>query len=131
MPGNYYVDETKHRGLLMVAVGVLPGHVSAASHVLPQRLARSMCIGRIVRDAHAAAASQLVFELDETLVRADRLDVVATERSAGITAPPYRHMRASEEPLLCVADAFAWAWAKGGEWRKLVAEAVDNVIRVD
>ena len=30
----------------------------------------------------------------------------------------YRHARPSAEPLLILSDVIAWAWARGGDWRR-------------
>ena len=33
-------------------------------------------------------------------------------------------MRANDELLLCLPDAIAWCWAKGGHWRTRITTAV-------
>ncbi|WP_148070819.1 hypothetical protein [Curtobacterium sp. PhB130] len=78
---------------------------------------RAQCIDALVTDLAAAPASLLCFERDETLVARDRRRVV--EASHRIRQPiEHRHASATDEPLLAIPDALAWAWARGGPWRR-------------
>jgi hypothetical protein len=33
----------------------------------------------------------------------------------------YAHLRGKEDLLMCIPDAIAWCWSRGGEWRARVA----------
>ncbi len=43
----------------------------------------------------------------------------------------YEHRRAYEEPLLWAADAMAWCYGAGGEWRRRIAPTLDKAVRLD
>ncbi|MBC7595785.1 MAG: hypothetical protein H7288_17920 [Kineosporiaceae bacterium] len=30
----------------------------------------------------------------------------------------YEHAKSAHDPLLAIPDSVAWAWAKGGDWRR-------------
>lgn len=91
------------------------------------RAARRACLERMVPDLVELGVTRLVLERDDALVAVDRrtLFELTGKHSADLE---YRHLRASEDPLLCVADAVAWCYAKGGRWRRLIA-AFTSVIR--
>jgi hypothetical protein len=40
---------------------------------------------------------------------------------------PYEHLHAYEEPMLWAADAIAWAFTAGAEWRNRVADLIKKV----
>ena len=63
--------------------------------------------------------------MDRRTIRAALLDAGAIDRL------DYGHMRPSEEPLLWVADAVAWAYGVGQTWRRRVGGIVEVVRRVD
>lgn len=42
----------------------------------------------------------------------------------------YEHVSGGEEPMLWLADAFAWLVGAGGEWRRRIAPAVTEVVDV-
>ncbi|QKS13435.1 hypothetical protein HUN58_10935 [Curtobacterium sp. Csp1] len=79
---------------------------------------RAACIRRLVGIA-ADGPATLCFELDETLLRRDRqLLVESNRRLSPSSQVHHRHDSAAHEPLLAAPDAIAWAWAKGGDWRR-------------
>ncbi|WP_157524300.1 hypothetical protein [Jiangella alkaliphila] len=84
------------------------------------RPARLACLERLVPDLAAAGVQRLVIERDDSLVEADRRLLY----QAGLDYAPelaYTHLRAKEDLLLCVPDAIAWCWSRGGQWRARVA----------
>lgn len=88
--------------------------------------ARRACRERIVPDVVELGVTRLVLERDDAVVEADRRTLFElTGKHADLA---YRHLRASEDPLLCVADAVAWCYAKGGRGRLRIA-AFTTVIR--
>ena len=42
----------------------------------------------------------------------------------------YDHLRATAEPLLWVPDAVAWAWCRGGQWRRSAEPLITATRRV-
>jgi hypothetical protein len=94
--------------------------------------ARATCLAALVDDLGDLGADRLVIEKLDTQVRAD----VATIRgrlAAAPVDPPlvYQHLRAYEEPLLWAADAVAWAYGAGPDWRRRMAAMLDKAVRLD
>ncbi len=90
--------------------------------------ARKLTVGQVVDDALAARAERLVFEADDSLVKSDEAVIREHLRKSGSDVRlRYDHHRASEECLLCVPDAIAWCWAKGGKWLRLAERLVMDV----
>lgn len=85
-----------------------------------ERKARGVCLERMVPDLAAAGVSRLVLERDESLARFDR-QVLARLTRVHCPDLVYEHQRAHSDLLLCLPDAIAWCWAKGGRWRERVA----------
>lgn len=82
-----------------------------------QRDARAACLQAMVEDAAKHGHHRLILERDETLENWDRQRLIESTRRTG-AALNYRHETAAAEPLLAIPDALAWAWAKGGDWRR-------------
>ncbi len=92
---------------------------------------RARCLDALVADAAEAQHTHLYLERDESLVRRDRQQLIETTRALGCADTlAYRHEAAASEPLLAIPDAFAWAWAKGGDWRRRCAPVVEGVVDV-
>lgn len=67
-----------------------------------------------------------------TIARRARRTIRAALLDAGaIDELDYEHMRPSEEPILWIADAVAWAFGAGPTWRRRVDGIVAVVRRVD
>lgn len=91
---------------------------------------RRACLERLVGDI-AGTCERLVLESDETQDQRDRRDLIELIRAAGCHGTlSYDHLRATSEPLLAIPDAVAWAWARGGDWRRRVTPLVRLVIQV-
>ncbi|TDC49830.1 hypothetical protein E1212_17015 [Jiangella ureilytica] len=91
------------------------------------RDARSVCLERMVPDLATLGVTRLVLERSDPLVDADRRALFELTRKHACDLE-YRHLRAHEDLLLCVADAVAWCYTKGGRWRDRVS-AYSTVIR--
>ncbi|UZN03833.1 hypothetical protein [Cellulomonas sp. S1-8] len=91
---------------------------------------RRACLEQLVLDI-AATCGQLVLESDVTQDPRDRRDLIDFTRAAGCgDTLTYEHMTATVEPLLAIPDAIAWAWARGGDWRRRIDPIVERVVRV-
>lgn len=80
---------------------------------------REACLRNLVAFAERDGHERIVLERDESIERADKrilYDAVHQLRAA----VSYTHETAHQEPLLWVADAIAWSYAKGGDWRRRV-----------
>lgn len=92
---------------------------------------REACIGRLVGDLVNAGETLLCLESDETLDARDKRQLYNLTRQHQCQDKlRYQHQRAAQEPLLAIPDVIGWAWAKGGEWRRLAEPMVTRVIDV-
>ncbi|WP_309133332.1 hypothetical protein [Cellulomonas sp.] len=90
---------------------------------------RRACLEQLVRDL-AATCILLTLESDETQDRRDRRDLAAITHRAGCPELRYGHQTPYVEPLLWIPDAVGWAYARGGEWRRLAAPSIRRVVAV-
>ena len=82
--------------------------------------ARRVLVATAVTQLHRSGVSRLVLESRESQDQRDR--AVIYQALGPDPAPPleYTHATAAAEPLLWIPDAVAWAWGRGGDWRKRV-----------
>lgn len=88
--------------------------------------ARRRCIQRLAQDACELGVTRVVLDRIDSVVDRDQSWLISGVQQVGHRAPPftYHHQRRHEEPLLWIADAVGWAWARGGEMRALVEPVV-------
>ncbi|ADB29603.1 hypothetical protein Kfla_0481 [Kribbella flavida DSM 17836] len=82
--------------------------------------ARRRCLQAIVRDA-TAATERLVIERDESTYDHDKRTLHAACNQYRRFDLRWELMVPKLDPLLWIPDAVAWAWARGGAWRRSVA----------
>jgi hypothetical protein len=93
--------------------------------------ARHSAMARLVDDAAKMGVRRMVIELDIHVAASDRKIIrERAERAGCLDTLIYEHRKASEECLLAIPDAVAWAWAKGGHWRSRARPLVSNVVKV-
>lgn len=95
------------------------------THGVRETDARSMCLQTVVAQLQRDRVGRLVIESRQD----DREDVASIERVR--SAEPrlvFEHRRASEEPLLWIADAVVWAVGTGRSWSELIEPIFDGVI---
>lgn len=107
-----------------VAVTIYRARPGSAIH---ERERRGHCLDGVIRDLATRPGARLVLERDETTVRTDRARLYAAARREGCPDLEYVHESAAVEPLLALPDAVAWAWNRGGDWRRRTAPVVDRV----
>jgi hypothetical protein len=90
----------------------------------PDVVARATCLGRLVDDLLLLGVDRLVLETLESQEAADRRTIYERLRGASGTLA-YEHRRSFEEPLLWVADAAAWCYGAGGDWRRRIKPMLD------
>jgi hypothetical protein len=91
--------------------------------------ARSLALSAVVRDAQAAGGDSTVYiERVEGLESLDQATITRTRlRQPSLT---WHHLSPSEDPVLWVSDAIAWAVGAGGAWRERVEARLDAVIEL-
>lgn len=120
MSGHVFVDETKARDYLLVAVAIENVDLKSARSTI-----RSLLVTGAIRDARTS----ICLEHDDSMIQVDRSVLIAvTKAHRAENNLQYRHDRAASEPLLALPDAVAWAWARGGEWRPRCEGMVTKVI---
>ncbi|WP_112241522.1 hypothetical protein [Kribbella monticola] len=81
---------------------------------------RSRCLQAIVRD-NAEVAERLVIERDEPNVDSDGRALRAASSQFDCRNLRWDLLAPKADPLLWVPDGVAWAWMRGGDWRRRVA----------
>lgn len=120
MSGHVFVDETKAREYLLVAVAIENVDLKSARSTI-----RSLLVTGAIRDARTS----ICLEHDDSMIQVDRSVLIAVIKAhRAENNLQYRHDRAASEPLLALPDAVAWAWARGGEWRPRCEGMVTKVI---
>jgi len=88
-----------------------------------ERNPRERCLAAVIQDYSQSQSitveSGSVDHLDRQLI--NRLV------SDGISFPKVTHVAPSEEPLLWLPDIIAWAYGRGGEWKKSVDPLIEKV----
>lgn len=80
---------------------------------------RQACLAGIVAFAAQQSCSKIVIERDESIEKTDRHFLYQEVRKHRLEDKlSYVHESPHNEPLLWIADAIAWSYAKGGEWKK-------------
>jgi len=88
--------------------------------------ARARALRRLIRNAAEISVARLVIEQDASSLLLDKR--IISESLAFVGNPQllsYTWMLPQQEPLLWVADAYAWAWSAGKGWKSIIRPAVD------
>lgn len=115
-------SDQRRRGLLREMSRLAASAVIYVAKDRNEVAARTAILTACVVQLREAGVSRLVLEARDGQDHRDRVDIY---RTLGPSASPpfsYMHQTASNEPLLWVPDAVAWAWGRGGVWRQRVEE---------
>ncbi|WP_374009215.1 hypothetical protein [Leifsonia sp. LS-T14] len=93
----------------------------------PDRTARPLCLNALIDDLAAADCSQVIFERDASLERADRQLIAAALRRNGGHGLHYEHASRNDHAVLWVSDMVAWCCYKGGDWLRRVGTIVAEI----
>jgi hypothetical protein len=92
--------------------------------------ARAACLRAVIEDLADGHQTLLVLEQDDSLIRWDRQRLIESTRDLGCRSTlRYEHRRAKADLMLCVPDAVAWCWARGGWWKQRISDVVADVRR--
>lgn len=102
----------------------------ARAHILhcvakAQARSREACLMGLVTLAKANNHTRIVIERDESIELADRRTLFREVKRQGLGETlAYDHQAPHEEPLLWIADAVAWSYTKGGDWKRRIEPLV-------
>ena len=90
--------------------------------------ARAVCLDALIEELNLVSATHLVIERDDSAVKTDVFILRRGLQRQGLShRVEYKHLGKSEEPLLWVADAIAWSYARGGDFKRRAMALIDNV----
>jgi hypothetical protein len=171
---HIYVDESKSKGYLLIAVVVAPGLLKSirrrmlglcmpgqrSIHFVNERNSRrrlilseivrmelhahayiaigfsqaggrDACLKLLLDSVRALAGSTIVFEKDESSEKADRALMHSGLLERGLAKSiEYKFAARSEDPILWIADAIAWSYSRGGEFKKSIKPLISLEMRM-
>lgn len=91
---------------------------------------RELCLRALVIELADMGMCRLVLDSrghdgDQSDRRIIHLALAATTLASDAVA--YEHLRSHEEPALWIADAVAWCYGAGGDWRRRISPIVEGV----
>jgi hypothetical protein len=89
--------------------------------------ARRRAIQATARRAKETKPQRIVFELDEAAVANDNRWLRA--ELGAFSGIEYQHVQRSGDPMLWVADGFAWAVQRGGKWLDSIRHLITETVR--
>lgn len=126
LPGQRRIHFTKEaddrkRLILSRLVGFgAKAHILHCAAKTPAR-SREACLVGLVALAKAKDHARIVIERDESIELADRRILFREVKRQGLGETlTYVHQAPHEEPLLWIADAVAWSYTKGGDWKRRI-----------
>lgn len=127
---HFKSESDRRRRELLVAITGLSCAVRVYSvRQLAEPDARSLALSAVVRDAQATGSDSTAYiERVEGLESLDQATI--TRARARRPSMTWHHLSPSEDPVLWVSDAVAWAVGAGGHWRERVDTLLDDVIEL-
>lgn len=96
-----------------------------------QVVGREACLAGIVAHAAEHSHTKITIERDESIAKADRQFLFREVKRCGLSDTlTYAFEAPHQEPLLWVADAIAWSYTKGGEWKHRVAPLIAGITQL-
>lgn len=93
---------------------------------------RDACLTGIVALAATHSLTTIVIERDASIEKTDRQILFREISHHGVADMlSHTHEMPHREPLLWVADAIAWSFTKGGEWKQRVAPLIADITRFE
>ncbi len=129
----HFGDESdqRRRQILSALAGLrLENQIIATTDRAPTA-AREKVLRELVQILTTREVTRLVLDSRQGQDHVDRSTIRRAAHESGNSSLEYRHDQSAAEPLLWVPDAVAWAWGRGGDWRRrigdlgLLAEIVD------
>ena len=98
-----------------------------------QTSARRAILQKMVPDLRSKGVALFVLDSRQGQDHKDRATIHSLLGSNPEPAFEYYHHRSAHEPILWIPDAVAWAWGRGGNWRKQVEQLglISSLTRVE
>ena len=130
---HFATESDRRRKSILAEMAELPVRVWIYVSREKEPLARKRSIAALLQDLDAVDGERLVIERREFSQDAREQAQIAEAKRLG-QAPAsltYAHLGPTEEPLLWIADAVAWAYGAGDNWRRRTRDLVEQVKDVD
>jgi len=114
-------NESRRRIIRELSGLGLQAHVVESRGCPSELEVRFACLTQVSDGCERSRSASLTIELDESLHHHEKQLLLTSTRGPNLPDEShYEWKRPYEEPLLWVSDVAAWAYAKGGDWRKRV-----------
>ena len=133
MPGQGYIhfvnESSPRRKAILSAFEKLQPRVriyvcQGASHIT----ARAICFEALLNDFVELGVTTLIIERDDALLKSDELVVREGLYKRGLKPKvEFRHVGKSDEPIVWIADAMAWSFARGDDFRRRALKLIESV----
>ena len=91
-------------------------------------VARTLCLGALMDDCLILGATALTLERDDSLFKSDEIVLRQGLYARGLKKNlEYLHVGKSDEPIVWIADAIAWSYARGGDFRRRAMKVIECV----
>ena len=113
-------SDQRRRALLDVILSLDLVAGITATNQKDTREGRNFALACLLKSSQKSGCDRLVLELDNSSLRGDRrfLGLLRSEYQIAFT-----HSARHDEPLLWAADAVAWSFQRGGNFRKVLLSA--------
>ena len=119
-------ERDPRRRLILDRIAALPIRANVYAQPGNATRARAVCLRAITADLLALGANRLVLEPVDGYEHRDLGEIVAELRMRGRFGDlVYEHIPAPSEPILRAADAIAWGFGAGGDWRRRIRGLID------
>ena len=130
MPGqrrlHFKPEGDRRRRLILDRISALPVRANIYQRPGQPMKAREVCLRAMTADLLAAGVTRMVIEPIDTLVHQDRGAIIEELRAQHrLGSLAYEHVTAHLEPNLWAADAVAWAYGAGHDWRRRIQTLVN------
>ena len=130
---HFSKESHRRRQSLLAEMTKLPVQAWIYASAAKEPDAREQGIAALLSDLMAVNGERLVIERREASQDARESAQIAEAVRRGVAPAEmgYHHLNGHEEPLLWVADAVAWAYGAGGDWRRRSKGLIERVRNVD
>ncbi len=136
MPGQSYIHfvSERHSRRKFILSEISRMELRARAYIVvgySQTRGRDECLNLLLDDIQELEASIITFEKDESSENSDRQLLHLGLHSRGLARKvEYRFFSKSAEPIIWIADAIAWSYARGGDFRRRANLLIEKELTV-